>query len=164
MEFGSVAIRAFLEPDEADLTDRLVPRVCALAGFDLEAFRAEHPGEPIRTSRFELSIGTASGFDGTLRIVTATVSNKRDAAALFDRVVRGLDTEDRSFLAETLGSRTDDETHCFVRLDKPLFLNGAFKLVDHGRCVHLDFNVLTYPKSREAAIAFLAERIGSSDA
>lgn len=161
MELGHVSIRVFLEPGEA-LTERLVERLCALAGFDLTGFRKEHPTGPIRSTRFSLSIDTAEGFDGPIRIVTASVLAKKDAGALFDRVVASLDDEDRAFLDRTLASRIDEEAHLFVRLDKPLFANGVFKLVDHGRCVHFDFTVLTYPRSREAAIAFVHGRIASA--
>ena len=160
MEFGSVQIRVILEPDEGALSERLVERVCSFAGFDLEGFRNEHPGQPIRTKRFSLSITQVEGLTGPLQVLRARVDSKRDAAAVFARLADRLDEDDRKVLASTVSSRTD-EANCYIRLDKKLFLNDSFVLVDHGQCIHFTFSILTYPKSREQAIRFVEEQLSA---
>jgi RNA binding exosome subunit len=155
MEFGSTRIRIIFEPGEESLIERAIEKVCALVHFDLAAFRAEHPGEPIRTKRFEIAVSRAQGLIGQLFVLTAQVRSKKDAALLFDELIETLDPKERMMLRSTIPSRTDDELRCFVRIDKALFLNGVCALVDHGRCVHFSFTILTYPKSREQAIRFL---------
>ena len=158
MEFGSAQIRVILEPEEGALVERLVDRVCSFAGFDRTAFRADHPGAPIRTKRFSLAITSAEGLIGPLRVLEARVENKKDTTALFERLVSKLSVDDRAVLASTVESRTDED-NCYVRLDKKLFFNDAYVLVDHGQCVHFTFSILTYPKSREGAIAFVTEQL-----
>lgn len=155
MEFGRVDVRVFLEPTQEALTDAFVERICAFIGFDLAAHRAQYPGEPLRTNRYSLMIGTAEGFDGTIRVMNAAVEAKKDAKALFERIVEGLSEEDRAFLRGTVPTRVDEEGHCYVRLDKLAFLEDKLVLVDHGQCVRFDFNILTYPRSQESAIAFV---------
>lgn len=161
MEIGRVDLRVFLEPEEHALTERFIERICGFARFDLASFRAEHPEEPIRTNRFSIAIAPAEGFDGTIRIIEASVEAKKDAGALFDRLVASISEDDRAFLASSVPSRVDDEAHCYVRVDKLAFLEGRFELVDHGKCVRFDFNVLTYPKSRDRAVRFVEDRIGT---
>ena len=154
MEIGSVHIRVILEPDEGALIERLIERICGFAGFDLTAFRDEHPGRPIRTKRFALEIASADGLTGPLQVLRCRITSKKDAADAFAQLVACLDGQDREMLASTVESRTD-EANCYIRLDKKLFLNGSSVLVDHGQCIHFTFSILTYPKSREAAITFV---------
>ena len=163
MEFGPVRIRAIIDPDEASRTEPLIEKVCALAGFDLAAHREAHPGEPIRSNRFELSVAPAEGLTSSLYVLSARIGTKKDAMACFDAIVRRLSEEDRAFLIDSLDSRFDDDSQCFVRLDKKLFLNDVFALVDHGKCVHFTFSILTYPKNRDAAFAFLKEHLAPSE-
>jgi RNA binding exosome subunit len=159
MEYGSVQFRVIVEPEEGALIERLIEGICSLAGFDLSAFRAAHPGEPIRTGRFELTVNRAEGLTNSLFVIEARASSKKEAAAIFNTLVGKLEPDDRGFLARTLESRIDEDSRCFVRLDKKLFLNGVFALVDHGKCVHLTFTVLTYPRSREGAIRFVEKTL-----
>lgn len=161
MEFGSVRIRIIIEPEEGALLERFIEKTCELARFDREAFRKEHPGEPMRTNRFELFVTPAQGLTGPLNVLEAQVTVKKDSMVLFDTIVSRLSAQDRALLLETLPTRVDDEAQCFMRFDKKLFLNDVFALVDHGKCVHVTFQVLTYPKSRESAVRFLSEHLGS---
>jgi RNA binding exosome subunit len=154
MEFGAARIRVILEPEEGALIERLVEKVCSVADFDLATFRSENPGVAIRTKRFSLRIASAEGLTGQLQVLEAHVHAKKDADALFSRIVSGLDRDDRVLLASTVESRTDED-HCYVRLDKKLFLNDTYVLVDHGQCIHFSFSILTYPKSREKAVVFI---------
>ena len=157
MEFGPLRIRIIIEPDEGALIERLIEQTCALAGFDLASFRKEHEGEPIRTNRFELLVNRAEGLTGQLFVIEALVSSKKDTASAFGALIERLTAEDRVFLRDTVESRIDEESRCFVRLDKMLFLNDVFALVDHGKCVHCSFTIMTYPRSRDAAVRFVEE-------
>ena len=142
--FHNIIVSVFIKPEEN--FDAIKKNFLGLFAFDLEK------------SKICVEEKNASTFrDRTIKIFEVKITKNRLINDLIDFIKSKLSSEDKEMMIRQLDSRIDDGLNFFFRLSKKQLEEGKFTVVDHGHCYHFKCHVVTYPKSRDAAIKLLIE-------
>ncbi|MCK4348480.1 MAG: hypothetical protein KAW47_07675 [Thermoplasmatales archaeon] len=79
---------------------------------------------------------------------------------LIQNIFQNLSRRDVEKICEQRDLRLDDHGYFFIRLDKKLLLDGAYKLTEQGDCFHFKIKMAAFPSTRENAMRSLEELLG----
>lgn len=138
----NVLVNVFSKPedDEAKVRKALI----SLFPFDLEK------------EKVMISEHGATGFnDRKIRILEARISKNSLINGFMGNLKEKLGDDCRRLVKEA-ESRTDEELHFFIRLNKAkLLAKGIYSVTDSGDCFHIRISPAAFPKKRENAIKLM---------
>ncbi|MEA3457182.1 MAG: RNA-binding domain-containing protein, partial [Candidatus Thermoplasmatota archaeon] len=85
------------------------------------------------------------------------VHKHRHIWLLIQNIFQNLSRRDVEKICKQRDSRLDDHGYLFIRLDKKLLLNAAYKLTEQGNCFHFKIKLASFPSTRENAMISLEE-------
>lgn len=112
-----------------------------------QALRTVVGDAPVARSR------TEGHFGNTIEVLESTVKDEDRIVAVLARMT----PSDRETVASTLGIRTDDSCHVFLRFDKQAAFAGELRLGDGEDIVAVRIKVRAFPAKAAAATAIMAE-------
>lgn len=100
----------------------------------------------------------AEGFgQNIIHIFSMKVHKHRHIWLLIQNIFQNLSRRDVEKICKQRDSRLDDHGYFFIRLDKKLLLNAAYKLTEQGNCFHFKIKLASFPSTRENAMISLEE-------
>jgi RNA binding exosome subunit len=96
----------------------------------------------------------------TMLILEARLTKQKEFKALFSNFGEGM----RSWIAEDMENRVDDDCMFYMRIDKQKAVQGVYEVAHHGDVISITGKIQSHPARKEVACEALSSFIGSLSA